>query len=402
MERRHPLNGIYYPYADVQPSRSLLEACLYLDRIYILAPNFFRLPVEGAAIDVPSASSMAPLVSAGLVQPINPKAIGLVPHAYGSAPPLIDEYALAQIRSSITLDLSDEVLSRMTASKGLVSWWVPNGQFIFWNGLGFLLTRPDTAARIYSGRPEYYSHYMPRVGVIAPAVVARSERRIRGNADILQVEVPFLEAESLMLNLVLHASSELGLFPITDDGFHAAFLRRKLERALAQPGMRESLQPLISASREGELGLHTVQLNIPRLRNLDADKVLSLRTSCESSLEAFRFHLRNLSYKLEADPYTASSEEEIRRLISTDIEPALRELRNQLEDKSRGLGVRLIMSAVKSAPLPLLLTLATGLPPAISLASGAAVSTVAEIASYAAERRPLRRNGLYFLLEAKV
>lgn len=391
------LQGMYYPYADLRPSQALLEACLYLDRVYILEPNFFH-PPEGAhtADRVPSVPSMQPLLAAGLIEPIGPALLGMADSP--SSQPVLDEDNLALLRSSISQDLADTELTRMTAEAGFVSWAIPTGQQLFWNGLGLLLERQDGKTRIHTDRPDYYRGLLNKLGYGHHPVVQRD----RGGHPDLQVEVPFLEAESLMLTVALLASSELGLHPITDNEFHEAFLRRKLNRMLAQPELRDALRPIVPATREAELGLHTIRLNIPRLAELDAERVVKLRERCHDSLDEFRVHLRALSYKIQSEPWSAEFEQDCQRVVATEIQPALRKLRGDLGDKARSLGVRIAAATAKTAPLPLLATLATGLPPEVLLAAGAGVTALHELVTYLVERRSIQRNGLYFLLDAKI
>lgn len=405
------LQGMYYPYADLRPSQALLEACLYLDRIYILEPNFFVLP-DGDAVTqrVPSAPSMQPLLDSGVIEPIGPSLLGVNTSPWHgintsssllSAPPLLDDENLLLLRSSISQDLADQEMKRMAAASGFVSWAIPSGQQLFWNGLGLLLERQRSDILIHTDRLGVYRKLLADLGYGHQRLIG-TEKRIRNAHGDLQIQVPFLEAESLMLTVALLASSEMGLYPITDSALHESFLRRKIKRIFAEPELRDSLRPIVSATREAELGLQTIRIGIPRLMDLNAESVVRLREECRDSLERFRSHLRALSFKIESTPWSANFDMEIQKILSVEIKPALDDLRGQLSDKAHLLKIRLATAVVKGAPLPLLITLATGLPPEVTLAAGVSVTAVGELATYLVERRPLRRNGLYFLLDAKL
>jgi hypothetical protein len=214
----------------------------------------------------------------------------------------------------------------------------------------------------------------------------------------LTVEVPFLEAESLLTTITLLAAADLGLHPFTDSPVHARFLQRKLTRLYEDPLMREAIRDLSPGMREGEMGLQTVRLRLPRLGSLTASTVVALRQRCADSLDRLRDHLRALSHQIAAQPWSPEFDQSVRDLIASNIEPAVRELRRRLYAERTGLGFQLIESAVKAAPVPLVLTFAAGLPPAVTLSAGGGIAMSIEVARYLHRRKQARRHGLYFLL----
>ncbi|MDD9380363.1 hypothetical protein M8Z33_27655 [Streptomyces sp. ZAF1911] len=391
--------ALYYPYADVRPSRGLLEACLYFDRVHVLEPNFFRPPGHpGRLSDVPHAAGMAPLVEAGVIEPIGPDLLGF---AQGnSREPLLDEDNLALLRASIEADLADPALVRLAADRAPASWRIPTGQQLFWNGLGLLLERPQNQISVLTERVDYYQSYMSSSGYHASQFARPAEDRWRDAAD-LQVDVPYLEAESLIIGVVLLACAEFGLSPITDARFHQNFLRQKLSRMYEDPELRDAIRPVLPSVREQDIGLHTLQLHLPRLALADAAGVLKLRERCAGSLERFRTHFRQIGLQAAEQPWTPEFQEEVRRIVATEVDPALEELRARLGEAGRGLGIEVITTVPQSAPLSLLATLAPGVSPAVSLAAGAGAAAVTSLAKYLTSRRGMRRHGLYFLLEAQ-
>jgi hypothetical protein len=391
------LQALYYPYADVRSSQALLEACLYFDRVYILEPNFFRPPMDGnlAGERVPYEAGMAPLVEAGVIEPIGPALLGFS----STGRPLLDEDNLELVRASIEQDLADRQLTRLAVGKAPSSWTIPTGQQLFWNGLHLLLERPHSRISVLTERADYYRAWMRSKRYHVAQMEPPGERRWRGS-DELQVDVPWLEAESLIITVVLLACSELGLCPITDSPLHEEFLRQKLGRMYRDPGLRDAVRPLLPAIRESDIGLHSLSLAVPRIDVQDAATVLMIRRQCAESLERFRGHFRMLGYKVATQPWSPEFQDEITRLIRLEVEPALADLRDQLDQASKNLGLRLITNIAQAAPLPLVLTLATGVPPAIALAAGAGAAAVNSLAQYLLDRGPLQRHGLYFLLKA--
>jgi hypothetical protein len=387
------LQAVYYPYADVLPSQAFLEAALYFDRIYVLEPNFFRSP-DAERARVPHAEVLRPLFEAGLVEPLGPRLLGL-----GSEPskPILDAENLRLVRGSIDQDLQDPELAAIVAGLGLVSWSLPTGQQLYWNGLGLLLERPSTEIAIATDRPGYYRQFLQAIGYTGARVRAGVEERVR-EAGELTVEVPFQEAESLLTTVTLLAAADLGLHPFTDNPLHARFLQRKLTRLYEEPLMREAIRELSPAMREGETGTQTIRLHLPRLDNLTASTVVALRQRCADSLDRLRDHLRALSHQISSQPWSQDFEQDVRGMIASNVEPAVRDLKRRLHDERTGLGFQLIESAIKAAPIPLVLTVAAGLPPAVTLAAGGGIATSIEVARYLHRRRQARRHGLYFLL----
>jgi len=387
------LQALYYPYADVQPSSAFLEAALYFDRIYVLEPNFFRSP-DADRVRVPHPESLRPLFEAGLVEPLGPHLLGL---SSEPSTPILDAENLRLVRGSIDQDLRDPEMAAIVAGIGLVSWSLPTGQQLYWNGLGLLLERPSTQITVATDRLGYYRQYLQAIGYAGPRVRADVEERVR-EASELTVEVPFLEAESLLTTITLLAAADLGLHPFTDNPLHARFLQRKLTRLYEDPLMREAIRALSPAMREGEVGTQTIQLHLPRLNDLTPSTVLALRQRCADSLDQLRDHVRTLSHQISSQPWSPEFEQDVRDMIASKIEPVVHDLEHQLRDERTGLAFQLIESAVKAAPIPLILTMAAGLPPAVTLAAGGGVAMSIETARYLHRRRQARRHGLYFLL----
>jgi hypothetical protein len=395
-----PLAALYYPYADVLASQSLLEACLLFDIVYVFEPNFFRAPTGGSAsVTLPHGPEMAALVDAEVVQPIGPRLLDVAPDPFSGPETRSGEHMVA-IQGLIARDRKDVSLSQLCSSYGAVSWEIPTGQQLYWNGLGLLLNDANTDVRVFANRVDFYSLFMERVGLRHVLVEPWVERRLRTSGDLL-VRVPFREAESLMIALTITACSELDLDPITDSRFHSEFLMRKLRSMQSNPEVAEILSGVAKPMKSGALGLESVRVSLPQLDGLTPESVLALRKRCSSSLGQFRAHLRTLRYEIESQPWASSFSDELERIVQARIIPVVNDLESDLRSQSRLLGIKSLSSIITAVPLPLVLTFASGLPAWIALAIGAGTAAANEAAQYWVERQKYRRHGLYFLLDGR-
>jgi hypothetical protein len=399
MATDRPLAALYYPYADVLASQSLLEACLLFDVVYVFEPNFFRAPQGIHGLSVPHGPEMSTLVDAHVIQPIGPKLVGLASHPQTGADPLAEDYR-ASIKGLIAHDRTDPSLAALCAHYGMTSWEIPTGQQLYWNGLGLLLGDTDAEVRIHSDRADYYSSYMENIGLRRIPIEQRTERRIRASGD-LQVRVPFLEAQSLMTTLTIAACAELDLDPITDSRFQSEFMTRKLRSLQEYPGLGPVLNEVAQPMKAGVLGLESMRVNIPHLEGLSAESVLVLRSKCSESLTQFRSHMRALRYQLESQPWSNEFSFELEKMVEGSIVPSVHQLESDLRHQTKALGVQSLSTIITAAPLPLMLTFAAGLPAWIALAVGAGAAAATEAARYWLERQKQRRHGLYFLIDAR-
>lgn len=281
MTDKELFQALYYPCGDVRASSGLLEACVYFDRVHVLEPNFFRPPADRSGAAVPSTADMAPLVQAGIIEPIGSTLLGF---SAGLSAPLLDEDNPKLVRASIEEDLADRELVKLTANEGPRSWLVPTGQQLYWNGLGLLLQRPASRISVLTERVDYYRSLFRSVSYHAD-IRPPDEARWRGTEE-LQVAVPYLEAESLLITVTLLACAELGLSPVTDSRLHHEFMRRKLARTYENPELREAIRPVLPSVREQDIGLHTLKLHVPRIAVADVGTVLKIRRKCADSLDA--------------------------------------------------------------------------------------------------------------------
>jgi hypothetical protein len=400
----HRLNALYYPYADVTHSEQLLLASIYFDNIYILEPNFFYPPSSSPHLRVPSSESMRPLITSGVVKPIGPDLLGLSRH-FGPRHPVLDEDNIEILLNSITEDLQNEALKALTRDSGFTWWSIPTGQQLFWNGLGLLLSASKegkgSRVQILTDRVDYYRGVLSSGGYQNVPVVGRTEYRVRTQLDgsDLEVYVPFLEAESLMVNIALLACSELNLCPITDARLHHQFLCSKLADPGTQQLVLDCRKALSLPLRESEVAMHTIKVNLPKLEGLTAEKVLRIRDKCGDSLERYRLYMGKLKHSLENEVWTDDFAAEVQKVLDTEISPAVRDLSDLLKTRAGEFGVKLLEDATKLTPLPLLVSLATGLPIEWMLGASAGLVFLKNFIENQVKRGTIKNNGLFFLLD---
>lgn len=281
--QRSKLSCLYFPYADPKPSPSLLMAALLFDRIYFLEPNFFRPPT--ARFNEQSFLGTIPqdLNEIGVFHEIGPDLMGFSKN-FGINHPIFDGDICNEIRSSIISDLSNQKLKELVLQHEKVYWRIPNGQFLFWNGLGLLfdITKNNPKLQpleILSSRTDYYEPFIKQAGYTAH-LNSYEDARIRGISDELMVRVPFILAEALMITVALRACTDFQLVPFTDDFFHHRYLVSKLQSLVdSQVGL--ALGEIQKGISYTQIGTKSIELSLPRIENLTAKKFVS----CERSVQ---------------------------------------------------------------------------------------------------------------------
>lgn len=396
------LDALYYPYADVQRSDRLLLASLYFDNIYVLEPNFFGTH-QDATEAVPTDDAMRPLVRAGIVKPVGPALLGLNTNFFSEARAVLDASSAEVVRQSIAMDVRNPELQAIAQSSGMVAWQIPTGQQLFWNGLGILLELSNDDAEIpveiYTERPQYYADLLAREQYANVVVSPRVTSRLRGRHHEVEVRVPFLVAESLMTTIALLACTELGLVPLTDDRLHHAFMSAKVRAGPIAGALREASDQLDLAVAESALAMRSVEIQLPRLEALTAERVVAIRSRCGKSLQRFRASMRKLRHAIEASAWSTGLEAAIEKIMDTEISPAVATLRTDLLSQRGALGVKVLEDVTKIAPLPLFANVITGCPVEFVLAASAGAVVLKDALSYRLRREQLKKNGLYFLID---
>ncbi|HZO67491.1 MAG TPA: hypothetical protein VFB74_21040 [Kribbellaceae bacterium] len=392
---------MYFPYADPTASPDLLMAGLLFDRIYFLELNFFRRPtVPGAA---PKDGRLPQeLRDLGCFSEIGHDLLGFN-HTVNPGRAVIDESARREIQASISDDVNNEEFRRLAADSGKVLWNLPNGQYLFWSGLGVIFDYVQghegelvPVPEILATRPRAYEDILAGWGYQTD-IKPYEDSRLRDPSGELMVKLPFLVAESLMLTVALHACREMHLVPFTDTPLHQRFLNIKLSHLARRLDNSVDLLPEASPTYS-RLGTKLIKLSLPRIENLTPERVHQLRDKGRDQLVPFRRELVKMATEIEANAWEPAFERHLARYIEATVRPALLDLENRLRDLKRDLGLVLLEKSATTAPLPLLVSVFTGMPVEWVLPASVGVVWLKEALGYAVQRSRMQRNGLSFLL----
>lgn len=397
---RKELSCLYFPYADPQPSSGLLMAALLFDRIYFLETDFFRPPEERLGKYVIGRISHD-LKNIGIFREIGPDLMGFGKH-FGLSQPVLDKSLLKEIQASVIADLNNPELSELVAQSHKLYWRIPNGQFLFWNGLGILFeiskNQNDVSAlEILTSRPDYYGPFIERAGY-KKVVQSYEDARIRNVPEELTVKVPFLTAEALMTTVSLLACTEFGLIPFTDNLLHHQYLMLKIKNIMQLISSQTAFTDLLQGVSYTQIGTQSMELSLPKLENLTAEKVSKLRENCKDELERFRTEVLKMVYDIESTPWDPEHQHELGKLIETKVHPAVIELEDKLRSLKEKFGIGLVQKGLTTAPLPFLLNIFVGLPVAWVLPLSIGAISLTQSIEYFQQRSELKRNGLSFLL----
>jgi len=398
---RSELACMYFPYADPRPSPALLTAGLLFDKIYFLELNFFRPPSQGRA--APNESRLLrELLELGCFSEIGPHLLGFN-QLVSPGQAVIDESVRGEIQASIGDDLNNEELRWLVKDSGKVHWYLPNGQYLFWSGLGIIFDYIRNnqgelvpVPEILATRPKAYKEILTGWGY-KTEIQSYEEARLQDPSGELMVRLPFLAAESLMLTVALHACREMGLAPFTDNALHQQFLNKKLSHLSKRIGDGADLLPNLSPAYS-RVGTKLIELSLPRIENLTPDRVFQLRDKCKEQLLPFRQELLKMAAEIEANAWEPEFEQHLTRYIDSKVRPAVLDLENKLRDLKRDLGLVILEKSATTAPLPFLVSIFTSMPIEWVLPASVGVVWLKEALSYFVNSSKLKRNGLSFLL----
>jgi hypothetical protein len=401
MLKRKELACMYFPYADPRPTPALLSAALLFDTIYFLELNFFRPPSSDGAGPRDSRLSQE-LRDLRCFAEIGPDLLGFN-SSVSPGRAVMDAGIRAEIQASISDDLNNEELRRLADDSGKVHWYLPNGQYLFWSGLGIIFdylrnSQGELAPvpEILATRPKSYEEVLDAWGY-GTEIRSFEEARLRDPSGELMVRLPFLAAESLMMTVALHACREMGLVPFTDSALHQRFLTKKMSHLASRFGDDADLLPDLSPAYS-RVGTKLIELSLPRIENLTPARVLQLRDKCADQLSRFRQELLKMAAEIEVNAWEPAFERHLNRYVDANVRPALLDLENKLRDLRRDLGLVILEKSATTAPLPFLVSIFTGMPVEWVLPASVGVVSLKEVLSYLSNQSKLKRNGLSFLL----
>lgn len=366
-------SALYYPFADVRDREAFRLACLYFDRVFLMAPGFACGPTGSqceAAMGPRSNDEIWRLIEAGLVVPLGPKSVELQ-NPDGDYIPTREfhHWIRPRLLEAIERDLSDPALQTLARRRGRLVWRLPTQQADDVNALRHI--------------------FEPLAACVPTADVRRIDERVRGMDMEFAVDVPWLVGESLMVNLALLTGVRLGLTPFTDADLHHEFLMAKLGfESDARRGTKERAVQARRHAAEGQLAVRSMA-GLPAPARLTPERVLALRTRHKGELHQFRAGMADLVAGVEGSDLASSPtgwEEELHR---TKVLPAVGALRTELgAARSAAAGV-MVMSIVGMAGKSFVDTMWPGLSGWQSLALSLVPGLFAGGAKVVSDRRRL-------------
>ncbi len=396
---RSTLSCLYYPYADPQPSPSVLMAALLFDRVYYLEPNFFRKPIDEK--DKSNLYTLnSELEALNVFHKIGPDVIGINKLAGKGATDDINIFK--ELQASIQNDLVDDELIKIVQDHGKVHWYIPNGQYLFWNGLGiiFEFTKGEQnllVPEVFTSRLEFYKDFISKAEYKV-TIQPYEDIRLRNAPGELMIKLPYLAAEALMISVTLNACREFNLIPFTDNPLHQKYLLAKIRKLGLQDSLSEINLALLQGTKYRNIGNLSMEISIPKIENLSPEKVYKIRNKCSDELLRFRSEILRLTYDIESQPWDSNYESQIQAVINTKVEPAVTDLKDKLHSLKHELGLNLLEKTVTTSPLPFLINITAGFP--IEWVLPASVGTVwlKEWLAYYQKKGDLKKNGFSFLL----
>ena len=391
------LSAFYYPYADIKPTKEILLASLLFDEIYFLERDFFRSPLERDNFDSETNFNLS---NYNFFKEIGHQIIGI----NREGKPVLNEISKYEIQNSITKDINDKNLQELTKKYDKKHWLLPNGQFMYWNGIGLLLNNnhPDLfnfRPELITDRVDFYDNYLKSHNYTYE-IKSFEESRIRNPKKGIMVRIPFLLAESLMINIVLHACRELGLTPITDSNIHDEFLRVKLNNLSNSLLNEKEINNLDISLKYSDIGSNSINLSVPNLENLTFDKVANLRDECKDELDLFRSEMLLLSSQIENYVWHKDYQQELQKTYLIKVEAPLKDLENKLKSLQKKFAFNLITKGTLYAPVPALaVKIFAGIPIEIILPATIGASVLSEYIAHRIQKNEIKKNGLGFLLK---
>lgn len=401
--------ALYYPYADFRDASFILRAALYYDEVYYLQPGIFAppQPLDEEAIESwPQIDdSLRLLHEEEVIRETSGDLLGVSHHFIpGHGSQVRDRENRETLIENIIADLEDEHLRRLTDKHPRVAWSFPNLQFIGIAASGIFFDVAERRKRAVeveylTSRNLLPKEFSRKITVRDPSEL-ESRLLAKGRNDEALL-VPFHVGQSLMINIALLAAQRLEATPMTDSSIHHLFMSRKMQRLQEDPETLEWLRDhdFFRRGRSEGLAHKVIELALPDIQPLSAEKVLSIRENCFDQLVAFRTEMARLATEIEVAPWERDFNHRIEDLVDSKVRPALLDVHHRLRDLEKNLGIRVIEKVAGATPLTVATTLFAGVPLDIALAAGIGVGALAELINYRNQKGSTKRNGLGYLFD---
>jgi len=216
---------------------------------------------------------------------------------------------------------------------------------------------------------------------------------------------------SATLNQTLLTCGLRDIVPVTDSRTALNLLSIKYRRALTMTGTPTGgeAHPAEYDSGTGQLAMAIIDAVVPKeeLGRRSFEDLLRYRREARERMRAFQILLRELRAEIEASPWSARFQSELRRTVDAKVRPAEVKLRGELKSTYEKMFGEIVGAAVKAVTPTAVLSVLPGLGLAEALLWGATVGTglaaisVQPVLDAWAQSRALKRNGLAWLLDVR-
>lgn len=426
-----PLEGLYFPYANLRSLRSLNTAVIYFDKLSVMDPNFSfchdtssSAPVEYLEEYIECltgdkkeyASRVQLLVKEGLLEVVDPR------DSFSKAGNLIVDSVRKDIRDSQFLEVCQPLMH--------LSWVIsaaklPGDADLLLRDLLVTVPPPqvsleDLLRDVRDRMVEMTYSYDPcaseggfPIMPIRPGI--GPERAVWPGDDVIRpvqsetfdevasrnVVVPFVLGESIMLTHALAATTLRKAIPFSDGNFHFSAMNAKITAAKNDRQFQQFLEDElhISAYKGAALTEEVFNASVPSLEHIETEEILRFKEKRAETIEDFKIQMRKLASAIQVNPWDKEFRKHAAAAIQTEVRPALNELKKEINRYGREFWLDALKTGATTAPIPIVGSIWAGIPPELALAIGLGVSGLTFLIEKTLARKSISANGFSVLLD---
>lgn len=215
--------------------------------------------------------------------------------------------------------------------------------------------------------------------------------------------LPFPVGESILVGHALAAVAHGEFIPFCNDRTHLDVLKVKIRRHSNNRAFKAVLHEYgyLKDVKESILAQDVLTETVPSLEQVPIKTLLRFREEKADELENFRIEMRKLVTEIESDPWDSDFENHIRDIIDSRVNPALKDLENEIRGCKDSFWADAVKTFAKVSPLPIVGSIFSGIPEHIALEIGSSLAGLALVLDQWAKRKKVKRNGFALLIEAR-
>lgn len=390
------LKTLYFPWAAIQDRGTLKKSLIYFDKVLIVCEERLLPQIQEA---IPALADLQlflddtkSLRQQGILEVISPAEV-MAPESarsiiYASTVDDLNDEALLAIEPPFAVYGDDQFLIDI-GDKGamtMLNYFLVD--FYAQDYMSFKRTHGYAATCLFNKVVEYD----------LPDTIRRIYEPLLHKDDLRVAQ--FVQAFAISQALLLSKIHGATLF--TDDPSQDRYLRLKYESSVQRLHHGTSSHALDAMKaldvKSGHVAYRALE-SLPDLSALSYEDILEVRSSAHDELERFRATIRRYASSLASQPYEPEFVEALERLISSEINPSILELRAKLSTSGDKVLQRIFKKAQsKEALIPFAVSMFAHLSlPASLLISAAMIGLDAAIDEYFEKREIREANGLSFL-----